>query len=94
MLPRRAAEMSERTPTTQEHWERYADELLGRAERAEARVKELEEELTAIKHEAWRLVQVLNAYDGSGIPRLDASDAFAFLQKIGVERVLRGEGGE
>jgi len=35
--------MSERTPTTQEHWERYADELLGRAERAEARVKELEE---------------------------------------------------
>ena len=70
------------------------EDLELRAERAEARVKELEEELTAIKHEAWRLVQVLNAYDGSGIPRSDASDAFAFLQKIGVERVLRGDGGE
>jgi len=58
------------------------------------RIKELGEELTAIKHEAWRLVQVLNAYDGSGIPRSDASDAFVFLRKIGVERVLRGEGGE
>jgi hypothetical protein len=38
----RVNEAGDRTPTTQEHWERYADELLVKLERAEARVKELE----------------------------------------------------
>jgi len=37
--------MSDRTPTTQKHWERYADELLAKWGRAEQRIKELEEAL-------------------------------------------------
>jgi hypothetical protein len=41
----RVNEAGDRTPTTQEHWERYADELLVKLERAEARVKELEERI-------------------------------------------------
>lgn len=32
--------------------------------------------------EARRLVDTLNAFDGSGIPRSDAYDAFALLRKI------------
>ena len=43
--------MSERTPTTQEHWERYADELLGRAERAEQERDEASEQLTRALHD-------------------------------------------
>jgi hypothetical protein len=39
-------------------------------------------ELVEIRNEAWRLIQVLNAYDGSGIPKSDARDAFVFLRRI------------
>jgi len=38
----------QRTPTTQEHWERYADELLRRAERAERERDEARTRLTFI----------------------------------------------
>jgi hypothetical protein len=44
----RVNEAGDRTPTTQEHWERYADELLVKLERAEAGVKGLEELLRLV----------------------------------------------
>ena len=41
--------------------------------------------LVKLEAEADRLVNTLNAYDGAGIPRSDAREAFAFLRQLRTE---------
>lgn len=59
------------------------DDIYAKAEDDYAqKIVALEQERDEIQREARGLCDTLNAYDGSGIPQSDASDAFSFLRKI------------
>lgn len=60
-------------------------------ERAEKQIAALKGEVAKFDQHRWaaaRLVCALRAYDGSGIPTGDASDAFKLLRKIAGDELI------